>query len=97
MANGKVVFGGSGDYKVSWTTRTDTARHIGYVFIHLTASELSGKALRFEADNLVGCLLLKTVKPLTFYYVSRPPTRLSRPMRRKRARKSRLREPLGRF
>ena len=61
MANGKAVFGGSGDYRVSWTARADTARYLGYVFTHLTASELSGKALRFEADNLVSCPPLTTV------------------------------------
>jgi len=52
LASGKAAFGGSGDYRVSWTTREDAARYLGYVFTHLTASELSGKALRFEADNL---------------------------------------------
>ena len=53
LANGKATIGGSGDYRVSWTTREDIARFMGYAFTHLTTSELSGKSLRIEGDNLV--------------------------------------------
>jgi len=52
LANGKATIGGSGDYKVSWTTREDIARFLGYALTHLTTSKLSGKPLRIEGDKL---------------------------------------------
>ena len=55
--NGKVTFGGRGDSKISWTTREDTARFLGYAFTHLTTSDLSGKTLRIEGDKLVSSFL----------------------------------------
>lgn len=52
FANGKVTVNGSGDYRLSWTTRKDTARFLTYVLTHLNISKLSGKTFRIEADNL---------------------------------------------
>ena len=62
LANGKVNIGGSGDSKLSWTTREDTARFMGYAFTHLTTSELSGKALRIEGDKLVSIFQHRTMR-----------------------------------
>jgi hypothetical protein len=97
LVKGKATFGGSGDYKVSWTTREDTARYLGYVFTHLTASELSGKALRFEGDNMVIFFPFTTEKSWICNLIPRPSTKLSQPTRRKRVGKSKSRAPLGRF
>ena len=68
LKNGKASFGGSGDYRLSWTTREDTARFMGYAFTHLSTSELSGKCLRIEGDNLVSDSPRWTVRPSKFIY-----------------------------
>lgn len=62
MPNGKVAVGGSGDYRVSWTTREDVARFMGYAFTHLSTPELSGKCLRIEGDNLVSISAKQTMR-----------------------------------
>ena len=64
FASGKVTIGGSGDSRVSWTTREDIARFMGHVFTHLTTAELSGKTLRIEGDNVVGNHPRQSVKSL---------------------------------
>ena len=53
LTKGKATVGSNGDYRLSWTTREDTARFMGYAFTHLSTSELSGKCLRIEGDNHV--------------------------------------------
>jgi len=52
FANAKVTVNGVGDSRISWTTRADTARFLTHALTHLTTSELSGKSLRIEGDNL---------------------------------------------
>ena len=62
LASGRATIGGSGDYRVSWTTREDIARFLSYVLTHLTTSELSGRAFRIEGDNLVSSFHHRTVE-----------------------------------
>lgn len=50
LDEGKVAFGGSGDFQASFVHRTDIARYVGYVFTHIPPSELAWKILRIQGE-----------------------------------------------
>lgn len=63
LASAKVTVNGNGNSRISFTTREDTARFLVYVLTRLATSELSGKTIRIEGDNVVSGFLLRT-RPL---------------------------------
>ena len=53
FAEGKVSFGGSGDFNLTFTHRIDVARYMANVLTRIPPSELAWKTLRLQGELTV--------------------------------------------